>query len=129
MTEARVHIRRNDPTLARSQNVYMAKSNNEPDWFLRDWMRLKGKKQSHLVTELGWHKTAAHRLWHGRQPYRRDLVNEVAPWLEVQPFELLMSPREALALRQLRETAHLIVQQEEVLDPAAGAIPAARRGR
>lgn len=79
------------------------------DWFLQAWALEKGKKQSDLVTELGWLKNTAHRIWHGKQPYRRDVLNMVAQWLDLQPYELLMPPAEAIALRSLRQNAAAIV--------------------
>lgn len=84
----------------------------DPDWFLRDWAAYKGKRQADLVEEIGWHKTTAHRLWHGLQPYRRDFLNQAAHWLGIQPYELLMRPSDALALRRLRETAAVIVAED-----------------
>ncbi len=72
-----------------------------------------GKKQAALVNELGWDKSRAHIVWHSKQPYRRDIVNEVAKWLDIRPYELLMPPVEALALRGLRRNAALIVAESE----------------
>mgnify|MGYP001301503641 CR=1 FL=1 len=95
----------NDEIVAGTHNAGMA----DPDWFLRDWAALKGKRQADLVTELGWLKNHAHRIWHGKQPYRRDIVNQVSTWLGIEPFELLMSPADALQLRQIREAAAAIV--------------------
>jgi transcriptional regulator with XRE-family HTH domain len=98
----------------------------EPDWYLQAWASERGKKQTDLVSELGWHKTTAHRLWHGLQPYRRDFLNAAARWLGVQPHELLMPPGEALALRQLRESAVQIADQSRPFDhqqPARRATP------
>jgi hypothetical protein len=79
------------------------------DWFLREWAQHRGKRQAALVGELGFTKNPAHKIWHGKQPYRRELVNTLAAWLEIEPYELLMLPEEALALRRLRETAAQIV--------------------
>lgn len=73
------------------------------DWHLRAWAQQAGKRQADLVKELGWHKNAAHRLWHGTQPYRRAEINEVAAWLKIEPYELLMPPHEALQIRRVRE--------------------------
>lgn len=81
---------------------------HDPDWHLQAWAKECGKKQSDLVAELDWHKNAAFRIWHGKQPYRRDTVNAVAAWLGIEPFELLMEPSQAIALRRLRDTAHQI---------------------
>jgi hypothetical protein len=82
-----------------------------PDWFIQEWLAHFGKKQAALTNELGWNKSRANFYWHSHQPYRREVVNEVATWLGIKPYELLMPPDEALALRRLRETAELIVSQ------------------
>jgi hypothetical protein len=96
---------------------------NRPDWYLQEWMAHFGKRQASLTNELGWTKGRANYVWHSRAPYHRELVNEISAWLGVQPFELLMAPREALALRRLRETAALIVAEgvggEHPTDPSA----------
>lgn len=73
------------------------------DWHLQEWVREAGKKQADLVKDLGWHKNTAFRLWHSVQPYHREVVNEVAAWLEIEPYELLMPPAEALKIRRVRE--------------------------
>lgn len=77
----------------------------EPDWHLQDWMRLAGKRQADLVKELGWAKGRANKFFHGQHPYRREIVNELAGWLQIAPYELLMDPEEALRLRRLRDAA------------------------
>lgn len=81
----------------------------EPDWYLQEWAAELGKKQADLVSELGWLKNAAHRIWHGKQPYRRDILNQVARWMNIEPYELLMPPQEALSLRGMRDSAAAIV--------------------
>ena len=94
-----------------------------------------GKKQAALVNELGWDKARANFIWHGRQPYRREIVNEVAQWLGIKPFELLMSPRTALAFRNLKSSAAMIVAEPEsefdfedlIPDPPPPTAPAARK--
>lgn len=83
----------------------------ESDWQLQAWAKHLGKRQGDLVTELDWHKNAAHRIWHGKQPYRKDIVNQLANWLGIEPYELLMRPEDAIALRRLRETAQLIAAE------------------
>lgn len=70
------------------------------------------KRQASLVNELGWTKGRANYVWHGESPYRRDVVNEIAAWLGIQPFELLMRPQDALSLRRLRDTARAIAAEE-----------------
>lgn len=92
---------------------------DEPDWYLRDWAARADKIQGDLVTELGWHKTTAHRVWHGRQPYRRDLVNQVARWLGLEPYELFLPPDEALKIRRWRELLALEARSQGGGAPAA----------
>lgn len=103
-----VQMARNDESRLGPHNVDVDED-EEPDWYLQDWATLSGKRQADLVSDLGWLKNHAHRIWHSKQPYRRDIVNAVARWLEIQPYELLMPPKEALQLRQLRQSAMAIV--------------------
>ncbi len=76
-------------------------SDSEPDWFLQEWMRYREKRQADLVKELGWAKGRANKFYHGQHPYRRDIVNELSTWLEIEPFELLMEPERAIRIRRL----------------------------
>jgi hypothetical protein len=98
-------------------------NDERPDWHLQDWMRHFGKRQASLTNELGWSKNRANIVWHSQQPYRRDVVNELAAWLGIRPYELLMPPAEAMALRRLRETAALIVGGGAPVESAPAAQP------
>ena len=69
------------------------------------------KRQVALVNELGWNKQKASYLWNGKQPFNRDIINEVASWLGIEPYELLMSPDEAMQLRHLRQAMIAIAAQ------------------
>lgn len=101
----------NDGNDSQSHHVDV-NTDSETDWYLADWMTHFGKRQAALVNELGWSKGRAHYVWHGNTPYTRDVVVALADWLGIRPFELLMPPHEALALRRLRETAAMIVADE-----------------
>lgn len=79
------------------------------DWYLQAWMEHKGKIQASLINELGWDKAKANFIYHGKQPYKRDVVNALSDWLEIEPYELLMPPEKALAIRRLYATAEAIV--------------------
>lgn len=83
------------------------------DWYLKEWLAHFEKRQVALVNELGWDKARANYVFHSKQPYRRDMVNEIATWLGIKPFELLMPPREAMALRRLRQSAAQIVAEDD----------------
>lgn len=92
----------------------------ESDWFLREWMEHKGKRQASLVNELGWLKGRASKFWNGAHPYRREIVNEIAAWLQIEPYELLMPPAKALAYRQMEETARRIAGAPVFAEAADG---------
>jgi hypothetical protein len=83
---------------------------NEPDWFLREWAAYRGKRQADMARDLNWSKNKANIVWHSQQDYKRGVVNELARWLEIEPFELLLRPDEAMALRQMRESAMQIAK-------------------
>ena len=93
----------------RSDNPIMS-----DDWFLQEWMARREKRQADLVRELGWTRRKASELYNGDQPYKRDIVNEVARWLQIEQFELLMSPDEADQLRQVRQAALAIAANEGI---------------
>lgn len=78
-------------------------TDSEPNWFLQEWMHQRDKRQADLVKELGWAKGRANKFYHGQHPYRREIVNELADWLNIEPFELLMPPERALRIRRLTE--------------------------
>lgn len=87
------------------------------DWYLLEWMDHFEKRQADLVKDRGWLKGRVSKFLNGEHQYRRDILNELADWLGIEPFELLMRPAEAVALRQLRETAALIVAGATVSEP------------
>ncbi len=80
------------------------------DWHLQQWMAHAKKRQAHLVSDLGWSRRKASEVFNGDQPYKRETVNELSEWLQIEPFELLLPPEEAIALRQLRSSALRIAQ-------------------
>jgi hypothetical protein len=99
------------------------------DWYLRDWFASLGLKQRDLVTKLDYLPNSAHRIWHSLQQYRRDDIETIAALLQIEPFELLMPPDEAMALRRLRSAIAEVTQTDPVPAETAGptATPARRR--
>ena len=81
------------------------------DWFLKEWLKTLGKKQADLVRDLDWNKAKASLTASGKQPYTREEVNEVSAYLHLHPYELLMHPSDAMALRKLRESAIAIAAE------------------
>ncbi|MES2295243.1 MAG: helix-turn-helix domain-containing protein [Pseudomonadota bacterium] len=80
------------------------------DWHLAEWLTTLRKRQADLVRDLDWNKAKASLMVNCKQQYTRDEVNELAAYLNIQPFELLMHPEDAMAYRQLRHAAEVMVQ-------------------
>lgn len=96
-------------------------------WYLAEWALHLGKIQADAQRELGWNKATASFLWTGKQRYTQDLVDQVARWFSIEPFELLMRPHEALALRNIRNSARVIVAEDDrPFEPAPAADPPAK---
>lgn len=73
-------------------------------WFIQEWMQQAQKIQADMSKDLGWSKGKMSAVWHGQQ-YTQELIDELAPWLHARPYELLMHPDDAMAIRRLREDA------------------------
>ncbi len=94
----------------------MGKPPPRHDWFLVAWCKSLGKRQSDLVADLGWNAAKASLFWSGKQRYHRDDVNEVSAYLGIQPFELLMHPDDANAIKRLRISARQIAAAELAIE-------------
>jgi transcriptional regulator with XRE-family HTH domain len=81
------------------------------DWYLPEWLAALNMRQARLCEVTGWDKRKASDLVGGKQRYNRDAVNEAAAALNIAPFELLLSPADAMALRRLRDTALAIAAE------------------
>lgn len=79
------------------------------DWFLKQWLKALKKRQADLERDLELNKAKVSLTANGKQPYDRDLVNLVADYLNLRPYELLMHPDDAMAIRQLQASAEQIV--------------------
>jgi transcriptional regulator with XRE-family HTH domain len=84
-----------------------------PDWFLREWMAALRVKPVDLVKETGMSKATISDIVNGRTHYYRALVNLMAQVLHIEPFELLMHPDQAHALRRLRASALSIAAERD----------------
>lgn len=84
-----------------------------PDWYLAEWMAAKGiRTQAELGRLTGWGKARCNEVFHGKTEYYRAIVNEVAAALHIHPWELLMHPAEANAIKSMRESALRIAADE-----------------
>lgn len=108
-----------------SHHVEMA-APAHPGWFIQEWFASVGLKQFDLVTKLDYPRNTAFKLWHGLQEYRRQHVEDVAALLNIQPYELLMPPEEAMALRRLRSAIAEVAKSDPA--PAEAETPTPRTG-
>lgn len=80
-----------------------------PSWFIKEWMDALGVRQRDMVERCDWSKATASQIYNGVQDYSPKIVQEASLALNVEPFELLMHPDRAMALRKLRASAEEIV--------------------
>lgn len=85
-------------------------------WYLREWMAAcdMGKRggQTKMRELTGWSPATMSQLYNNQQDYNSKILEEAAAALGIEPFELLIPPDRAMALRKLRETAAQIVSSE-----------------
>ena len=82
-------------------------------WYLREWLQQSDPPltQADMQRGMTWSKAKAHDVWHGQQ-YTQALVDEISSWLKVRPFELLLPPEDAFAIRGMRESAVKIASSQ-----------------
>lgn len=97
----------NDSGLRRWYHGSMAAPRN--DWYFKQWLDHLGVIQADIVRDLEWNKSKASLMFNDKQRYHRDDINSVAAYLKIEPFELLLPPERAMALRQYRASAEKIV--------------------
>jgi transcriptional regulator with XRE-family HTH domain len=91
------------------------------DWYLKAWMKTLKVRQSDITRATGYKKATMSELASGKQRYNRDILNEVADALHIRPYELLMHPDEAMAIRRVRESAVRIAAEAPVVGPPESA--------
>lgn len=75
------------------------------DWYLRDWLATLRVSQQALADRLDWQKSKVSRLTSGTSVWRRDHLADISWALHLQPYELLLHPDDAMAIRRMRESA------------------------
>lgn len=96
--------------ICRAYSVRMAKPGH--DWYLNEWMASLGKRQADIVADLDWNPAKISLMLRGKQQYNRDAVNQLAEYLNLRPYELLMHPEDAMSMRRLLDTAVRIAAEE-----------------
>lgn len=108
---------RNDMTLRSWYSASMAAPQN--DWYFKQWLEHLNIRQADVVKDLEWNKSKASLMFNDKQRYHRDDVNQVSEYLKIEPFELLLPPERAMALRQYRASAEQIVTLAHESEQAA----------
>lgn len=88
-----------------------------PDWYLQEWMATLNTRQADLGRLTGWSKATVSDIYNGRTAFYREMLNTVAAALNVKPYELLMHPSEAMALRRMRTSAFQIASETQAFEP------------
>lgn len=93
------------------------------NWYLREWMDLteafRGRGgQTRMMAETGWSKATMSQLYNNKQDYSPAIINAAAKALNVEPFELLMRPERAMAMRRQREAALVLAHDADELEKA-----------
>lgn len=83
------------------------------DWYFKDWLKTLLMSQAKVVEETGWSKGKVSKLVNGVADYDRRSLNGAAKALNLQPYELLMHPQDAMRMRRLRETALIIAADSQ----------------
>ena len=83
------------------------------DWYLKQWLKKLGVSQQKVADLAGWQKSKVSRLASGATQYDRDTVNIVSMILKIRPFEVLMTPEEAISLRRLHGAALSIAAETQ----------------
>lgn len=83
-------------------------------WYLTEWMDTLRVRQTDMMRLTGWSKTTASLLYNRQQDYNPELVKTAAAALQIAPWELLMPPAEAMALRRLRDAGLAIAADTRV---------------
>lgn len=86
-------------------------------WYLPEWMavaELKGRgAQTRMMELTGWSKATMSQLYNGGQDFSPKVLAEAAQALNCAPYELLMHPETAMAIRRLRQDALRIVEDSK----------------
>lgn len=80
------------------------------DWHLKAWLEATDTTQADVVRKTDYPKAKVSDLVTGKQRYNRDILNDIALALNIEPHELLMHPDDAMALRRMRKLAEDMVR-------------------
>lgn len=83
------------------------------NWYLPEWMEACGivgrGAQARMMELTGWSRATMSQLYNGKQDYSPAVITAAANALNVEPYELLMPPERAKAIRRMLASAEQIV--------------------
>lgn len=79
-------------------------------WFAQQWLETLDRSQADVCRALGWSKAKGSELISGKQRYNQENVEELAGFLHLSPYELLLHPDDAMKIRQIRQTARALAE-------------------
>lgn len=89
-----------------------------PDWYVNEWLATLKMSQADLGRATGWGKARVSEICSGKTNYYREIVNEIARAMNIHPFELLLHPDDAMAIRRLSQDAvHIAADRRAVFNP------------
>lgn len=92
----------------------------EPDWYLAEWVLALRIRFPHawLQKETGWSDGKVSNVLSGKKRYDRDIINILAKALQIEPYELLMHPDLANAIRSMRKEGPRLAAAAEEAEAA-----------
>jgi transcriptional regulator with XRE-family HTH domain len=103
---------RNDIAQAWAYDWFMSAERHP--WHLKAWLKELGQKQEWVARETGINKATVSLLANDKQPYSQEDITAIAKYLKIAPYELLMHPQDALALRDFRSSAQRVAALDDV---------------
>ena len=87
------------------------------NWYIKEWLRTCDVTQAKLAELMDANKTTVSHLVNNQIDYTPEYIRDVALALQIEPFELLLPPDRAFALRQYRASAEKIVTLAHETEP------------
>lgn len=75
----------------------------ELGWYINEWLALNSLNQKEFAQITGWSKQKVSAICNGRNRYNKETVETAAAVLGCHPYELLLHPTRAIAIRRLLE--------------------------
>jgi transcriptional regulator with XRE-family HTH domain len=88
----------------------------QPNWYLREWMATLQLRQADMMRRTDTPRATMSKAYNGETDYYRELLNRFAAALNIHPYELLMHPDDAMAIRRLRSSAQQIASVQMAAD-------------